>query len=63
MLIRPMLTFSPLVLCRTLQTFMFFSQDTLRPGLRILAETGQTDSIMDEFSYPINTEPGLGRHA
>lgn len=52
--------FSPLVaLSHTPNFYVFFSGYPASSGLRILAETGQTDSIMDEFSYSINTGQAL----
>ena len=52
--------FSPLVaLSHTPNFYVFFSGYPASDGLRILAETGQTDSIMDEFSYSINTGQAL----
>ena len=52
--------FSPLVaLSHNPNFYVFFSGYPASNGLRILAETGQTDSIMDEFSYSINTGQAL----
>ena len=52
--------FSPLVaLSHVPNFFMFFSGYPASDGLRILAETGQTDSLLDEFSYAINTGQAL----
>ena len=52
--------FSPLVaLSHNPNFYVFFSGYPASMGLRILAETGQTDSIMDEFTYSINTGQAL----
>ena len=52
--------FSPLVaLSHAPNFFMFFSGYPASDGLRILAETGQTDSLLDEFSFAINTGQAL----